>query len=128
MGLKTLTALIFSIGFMYSISSCGPSARESENKRIEDSIRVADSFARLQAKQDANTNYFLNQMFIYKSGIVTQFKGWHRIVGLDTITAGYLIDMKMDDTIVHFHPVDGADRKVKDMNIKKGDSIFIDIY
>ena len=40
--------LIGVIAFMYS---CGPSAKELEEKRIADSIRVADSLAMVQAEQ-----------------------------------------------------------------------------
>jgi hypothetical protein len=40
--------VIAAVAFMYS---CGPSAKELEEKRIADSIRVADSLAMVQAEQ-----------------------------------------------------------------------------
>ena len=40
--------VIGAVAFMYS---CGPSAKELEEKRIADSIRVADSLAMVQAEQ-----------------------------------------------------------------------------
>ncbi len=48
--MKKLAALLVigAVAFMYS---CGPSAKELEEKRIADSIRVADSLAMVQAEQ-----------------------------------------------------------------------------
>lgn len=40
--------VIGAVAFMYA---CGPSAKELEEKRIADSIRVADSLAMVQAEQ-----------------------------------------------------------------------------
>jgi hypothetical protein len=40
--------IIAAVALMYS---CGPSAKELEEKRIADSIRVADSLAMVQAEQ-----------------------------------------------------------------------------
>ncbi len=46
---KLATLLVIgAVAFMYS---CGPSAKEIEEKRIADSIRVADSLAMVQAEQ-----------------------------------------------------------------------------
>lgn len=46
---KLATVLVIgAVAFMYS---CGPSAKELEEKRIADSIRVADSLAMVQAEQ-----------------------------------------------------------------------------
>jgi len=46
---KLATVLVIGVvAFMYS---CGPSAKEIEEKRIADSIRVADSLAMVQAEQ-----------------------------------------------------------------------------
>ena len=46
---KLATILVIAaVAFMYS---CGPSAKEQEEKRIADSIRVADSLAMVQAEQ-----------------------------------------------------------------------------
>jgi protein involved in sex pheromone biosynthesis len=44
-------ATILVIGAVAFISSCGPSAQEVEEKRIADSIRVADSMAMVMAEQ-----------------------------------------------------------------------------
>jgi dihydroorotase-like cyclic amidohydrolase len=44
-------ASILVIGAVAFMSSCGPSAKELEEKRIADSIRVADSLAMVQAEQ-----------------------------------------------------------------------------
>ena len=44
-------ALILVIGAVAFMSSCGPSAKEKEAKRIADSARVADSMAMVQAQQ-----------------------------------------------------------------------------
>jgi ABC-type Na+ efflux pump permease subunit len=44
-------ALILVIGAVAFMSSCGPSAKEIEAKRIADSTRVADSMAKVQAAQ-----------------------------------------------------------------------------
>jgi uncharacterized protein YqfA (UPF0365 family) len=44
-------ALILVISAAALISSCGPSAKEIEAKRIADSTRVADSMAKIQAEQ-----------------------------------------------------------------------------
>ncbi len=44
-------ALILVIGAVAFMSSCGPSAKEIEAKRIADSIKVADSMALVQAQQ-----------------------------------------------------------------------------
>jgi hypothetical protein len=45
---KLATLLVIgAVAFMYS---CGPSAKELEEKRIADSIRVADSLAMVQAE------------------------------------------------------------------------------
>jgi len=44
-------ALILVIGAVALMSSCGPSAKEKEAKRIADSTRVADSMALVQAQQ-----------------------------------------------------------------------------
>jgi len=48
--MKKLAALLVvgAVAFMYA---CGPSAKELEEKRIADSIRVADSLAMVQAEQ-----------------------------------------------------------------------------
>ena len=48
--MKKLAALVVvgAVAFMYA---CGPSAKELEEKRIADSIRVADSLAMVQAEQ-----------------------------------------------------------------------------
>jgi hypothetical protein len=46
---KLATVLI--IGAVALMYSCGPSAKEIEEKRIADSIRVADSIAMVQAEQ-----------------------------------------------------------------------------
>jgi hypothetical protein len=45
---KIATLLV--IGAVAVLSSCGPSAKELEEKRIADSIRVADSLAMVQAE------------------------------------------------------------------------------
>ena len=46
---KLATLLVIgALAFMYS---CGPSAKEKEEARIADSIRVADSLAMVQAEQ-----------------------------------------------------------------------------
>ena len=46
---KFATLLVVgAVAFMYA---CGPSAKEMEEKRIADSIRVADSLAMVQAEQ-----------------------------------------------------------------------------
>ena len=46
---KLATLLVVgAVAFMYA---CGPSAKELEEKRIADSIRVADSLAMVQAEQ-----------------------------------------------------------------------------
>ena len=46
---KLATLLVIgAVAFMYS---CGPSAKELEETRIADSIRVADSLAMVQAEQ-----------------------------------------------------------------------------
>ena len=46
---KLATLLVVgAVAFMYA---CGPSAKEIEEKRIADSIRVADSLAMVQAEQ-----------------------------------------------------------------------------
>ena len=44
-------ALVLVIGAVALMSSCGPSAKEKEAKRIADSTRVADSMAMVQARQ-----------------------------------------------------------------------------
>jgi dihydroorotase-like cyclic amidohydrolase len=48
--MKKFAALLVvgAVAFMYA---CGPSAKELEEKRIADSIRVADSLAMVQAEQ-----------------------------------------------------------------------------
>ena len=48
--MKKLT-LILVIGVVALMSSCGPSAKEKEAKRIADSTRVADSMTLVQAQQ-----------------------------------------------------------------------------
>lgn len=46
---KIATLLVIgAVAFLYA---CGPSAKEQEEKRIADSIRVADSLAMVQAEQ-----------------------------------------------------------------------------
>jgi len=51
---KLATLLVIgAVAFMYS---CGPSAKELEEKRIADSIRVADSIAMVQAEQQRITD------------------------------------------------------------------------
>jgi len=44
-------AFILAISAVAFMTSCGPSAKEKEEKRIADSTRVADSIALIQAKQ-----------------------------------------------------------------------------
>jgi len=44
-------AIILAIGAVAFLSACGPSQKELEEKRIADSIRVADSLAMVQAEQ-----------------------------------------------------------------------------
>ncbi len=44
-------ALVLVIAAVALMSSCGPSAKEKEAKRIADSTRVADSMALVQAHQ-----------------------------------------------------------------------------
>jgi hypothetical protein len=44
-------ASILIIGVVAFMYSCGPSAKEMEEKRIADSIRVADSLSMVQAEQ-----------------------------------------------------------------------------
>jgi len=44
-------ALILVIGVVGLMTSCGPSAKEKEAKRLADSTRVADSMALVQANQ-----------------------------------------------------------------------------
>ncbi|MEI6434913.1 MAG: hypothetical protein WCP32_08725 [Bacteroidota bacterium] len=46
---KLATVLV--IGAVALVTSCGPSAKELEEKRVADSIRVADSLAMVQAEQ-----------------------------------------------------------------------------
>jgi len=48
--MKKLATLLV-IGAVAFLYACGPSAKEIEEKRIADSIRVADSLARVQAEQ-----------------------------------------------------------------------------
>ena len=44
-------ALILVIGAVAFMSSCGPSAKEIEAKKVADSTKVADSMAKVQAAQ-----------------------------------------------------------------------------
>ena len=44
-------ATILVIGAVAFMTSCGPSAKEKEAKRIADSVKVADSIAMVQAQQ-----------------------------------------------------------------------------
>jgi hypothetical protein len=44
-------ALVLVIGAVAFMTSCGPSAKEIEEKRIADSTKVADSMAKVQAEQ-----------------------------------------------------------------------------
>jgi len=44
-------AVILVIGAVALVSSCGPSAKEKEAKRVADSTRAADSIAMVQAHQ-----------------------------------------------------------------------------
>ena len=44
-------ALILVIGAVAFMTSCGPSAKEIEAKRVADSTKVADSMAKVQAEQ-----------------------------------------------------------------------------
>jgi hypothetical protein len=46
-------ALIFVIGAVALMSSCGPSAKEKEAKRIADSTRVADSINKVKRVADS---------------------------------------------------------------------------
>jgi hypothetical protein len=46
---KFAFALVF--GLMFAFTACGPTAKELEDQRIADSIRVADSMAMVQAAQ-----------------------------------------------------------------------------
>jgi hypothetical protein len=48
--MKKIAALLIA-GSIALVYSCGPSAKEKEEKRIADSIRVADSLAMVQAEQ-----------------------------------------------------------------------------
>ena len=48
--MKKLATLLV-VGAVALMYSCGPSAKEMEEKRIADSIRVADSLAMVQAEQ-----------------------------------------------------------------------------
>ena len=51
--MKSFYALVLGLGFIYGVNSCGPSAKELEEKRIADAIRVADSIAMVaKAAQD----------------------------------------------------------------------------
>lgn len=43
--------LTFFIGLMVALVSCGPSAEQIEEKRIADSIRVADSLIMIQIEE-----------------------------------------------------------------------------
>jgi hypothetical protein len=45
------TSIILSAVILGLIIGCGPSAKEKAEKRIQDSIRVADSIAMIQAEQ-----------------------------------------------------------------------------
>lgn len=90
---KLATLLVIgAVAFMYS---CGPSAKELEEKRIADSIRVADSIAMVQAE---------NQR-IADSIAKAQIEAAHK----DSITAGWL---KEDGT-----PTDKLKKELK--KIKK---------
>ena len=44
-------ALLLVIGAVAFVTSCGPSAKEIEEKRVADSTKVADSMAQVQAAQ-----------------------------------------------------------------------------
>ena len=44
-------ALLLVIGAVAFVTSCGPSAKEIEEKRVADSTKVADSMALVQAAQ-----------------------------------------------------------------------------
>ncbi|MBL7111381.1 MAG: hypothetical protein ISS19_05520 [Bacteroidales bacterium] len=44
-------AIVLVVGAVAFLSACGPTAKELEEKRISDSIRVADSLAMVQAEQ-----------------------------------------------------------------------------
>jgi hypothetical protein len=48
--MKKLATLLV-VGAVALMYACGPSAKELEDKRIADSIRVADSLAMVQAEQ-----------------------------------------------------------------------------
>jgi len=48
--MKKLASLLMA-GAVIFMFACGPSAKEKEEKRIADSIRVADSLAMVQAEQ-----------------------------------------------------------------------------
>jgi hypothetical protein len=50
-------ALILVIGAVAFMTSCGPSAKEIEAKRIADSTRVADSMAKVQAATAENRRF-----------------------------------------------------------------------
>jgi hypothetical protein len=90
---KIATLLV--IGAVAILSSCGPTAKELEEKRIADSIRVADSLAMVQAETQR----------IADSIAVAQIEAAHK----DSIAQGWL---KEDGT-----PTDKLKKELK--KIKK---------
>jgi hypothetical protein len=80
-----------------ALVSCGPSAKELEEKRIADSIRVADSMAMVQAEQQR----------IADSVAKAQIEAAHK----DSIAQGWLKD---DGT-----PTDKLKKELKKLKGKK---------
>ena len=59
-------AFILVIAVVALMTSCGPSAKEKEAKRVADSIRVADSMAMIQAKQQRTADSIAKVQMIQK--------------------------------------------------------------
>ena len=59
-------AFILAISAATIVTSCGPSAKEKEAKRIADSTRIADSIAMIQAKQQATADSLAKVQMIQK--------------------------------------------------------------
>ena len=59
-------AFIMAIAVVALMTSCGPSAKEIEAKRIADSTRVADSMAMIQAKQQREADSIAQVQMIQK--------------------------------------------------------------
>jgi hypothetical protein len=128
--MKSLTALVLGLSLMQGVTSCNSSYSDLEKKREAESRRIIDSVEQAQYANNATAQFYIDGMQAYKKGVVKSAvldSNEVDINGAKTQIVFYYVRAMFNDSTINCVVTNSADVSPSDLNIEKGDSIFLDV-